>query len=279
MSCPDCFRGSVHDHAEPTGHLETLYGTETYVTGDVNAKSAILYLPDLFGLKLVNNKILADRYAAGTGCKVLFPDLLWRGGTDPSYMHPLETFMDPASSIFTKIWCFFQLAPALIPFVIFGAAPKAYPNVLKYARAMRADLAPGGKLGVAGFCWGGYGSTNLCAEKATEGGSEPLIDAQFNGHPSQLKTPDMVVDAIVAKVPYSCAVGQLDIGFSEKVAQEVEAAVRAKIGPAEENHYEFVIYKECTHGFCVRATPGTPNMDGYNAAIKQAIDWFNKYLK
>ncbi len=279
MSCPDCFKGSVHDHAEPTGHFETLYGWKTYVTGDANAKSAILYLPDAFGLKLVNNKLLADRYAAGTGCKVLIPDLLWQGGADPSSMDAVEKFLTPGGSFFTKFWCFFQIAPAIIPFTIFGAAPKAYPEVLKYARAMRANLAPGGKLGVAGFCWGGYGSTNLCTEKATEGGSEPLIDAQFNGHPSQLKTPDMVVDAIAAKVPYSCAVAQLDMRFTEKVSHEVEAAVRAKVGPAEENHYEFVIHKDCIHGFCVRATPGTPNMDGYHAATKQAIDWFNKYLK
>ena len=279
MSCPECFHGSVHDHAEPTGHFDTLYGWKTYISGDVNAKSAILYLPDAFGLKLVNNKLLADRYAAGTGCKVLIPDLLWRGGADPSYMDAVEKFMTPGASFFAKLWYFFQIAPTIIPFMIFGAAPKTYPEILKYARAMRADLAPGGKLGVAGFCWGGYGSTNLGAAKAVEGGSEPLTDAQFTGHPSQLKTPDMIVDAIAAKVPYSCAVAQLDMRFNEKVSQEVEAVVRAKVGPPEENHNEFVIHKGCIHGFCVRATPGTSSMDGYHAATKQATNWFNKYLK
>lgn len=203
MSCPECFKGSLHDHTEPTGHFETLHGWKTYVAGDADAKSAILYLPDAFGLKLVNNRLLADRYAAGTGCKVLIPDLLWRGGADPSYMHAVETFLTPGTGFFTKLWYFMQIAPAIVPFMIFGSAPRVYPDVLKYARAMRKDLAPGGKLGVAGFCWGGYGSTNLCTEMAVEGESEPLIDAQFNGHPSQLKTPDMVVDAIAAKVPVS----------------------------------------------------------------------------
>lgn len=203
MSCPDCFKGAVHDHAEPTGQIETLHGVKTYITGDATAKSAILYLPDAFGLKLVNNKLLADRYAAGTGCKVLIPDLLWRGGADPSSLDAMEKLLLPGTGFFTKLWAFFQVAPVIIPFIIFGGGPKAFPEVLKYARAMRADLAPGGKLGVAGFCWGGYGSTNLCTEMAVEGGSEPLIDAQFNGHPGQLKAPDMVLDAIAAKVPYS----------------------------------------------------------------------------
>ena len=304
MSCPDCFKGAIHDHAEPTGHFETIHGCETYVTGDADAKSAILFLPDAFGLKLVNNKLLADRYAAGTGCKVLIPDLLWRGGADPSSMDAVETLLTPSNSFLSRLWAFFVVAPTLIPFMIFGAAPKAYPDVLKYARAVRAALPPGGKLGVAGFCWGGYGSTNLCKEKVTEEESKddrPLIDAQFNGHPSRLKTPDMVVDAIAAKVPYSCAVAELDMSFSKDVAHEVEAAVRAKVGPPEENNYEFVVYKgthpplsllhnlitfvtlianqDCIHGFCVRANPGTPNMDGYHGSAKQAIEWFNKYLR
>lgn len=215
MSCPDCFKGSVHDHAEPTGQFATLHGWKTYIAGDANAKSAILYLPDAFGLKLINNKLLADRYAAGTGCKVLIPDLLWRGGADPSYMDAVETLLTPGGNFFARLWAFFQIAPSLIPFMIFGGAPKTYPEILKYARAVRADLAPGGKLGVAGFCWGGYGSTNLCTETAGEGGGERLIDAQFNGHPSQLKIPDMVVDAIAAKVPYVSILSELISAFFE----------------------------------------------------------------
>lgn len=74
MSCPDCFKVPVHNHAEAIGQFETLYGWKTYVTGDANAKSAILYLPDAFGLKLVNNKLLAGRYAAvAPGAKYSFP--------------------------------------------------------------------------------------------------------------------------------------------------------------------------------------------------------------
>lgn len=76
MSCPDCFKGSVHDHAEPTGHFEILYGWKTYITGDANAKSAILYLPDAFGLRLVNNKILAGNLSF---ILIYYPILTWFG--------------------------------------------------------------------------------------------------------------------------------------------------------------------------------------------------------
>ncbi len=79
MSCPDCFRGAAHNHAEPKGTIETIHGIRTYVAGGsdpARSKSAIIYLPDGFSLKLVNNKLLADEYAAGTGCKVYIPDVV-----------------------------------------------------------------------------------------------------------------------------------------------------------------------------------------------------------
>jgi len=287
MSCPDCFKGAVHDHAEPKGTIETVYGRKTYIAGEpgtTTSKSAILYLPDAFSLKLVNNKLLADRYAAGTGCRVLIPDAVLHGGIDPSALPKMEVLMDPLeswsiSAILSKVWAFVSVLPSVVPFMIWGHPRNVYPDLLRYAREMRKDLPPGGKLGIAGFCWGGYGSTTLCTETAVEGGTERLIDAQFNGHPSFLKAPDMVVDAIAKyKVPYSSAVAAADVMFNEKVALETEAAVRAKVGPPEENDYEFRIYKGCKHGFCVRATPDTANMDGYHAAAKQAVDWFNKYL-
>ena len=74
MSCPECFRGAVHTHAEPTGAIETIHGIKTYVAGGSDAsrsKSTIIYFPDAFSLKLVNNKLLADKYASATGCKVI----------------------------------------------------------------------------------------------------------------------------------------------------------------------------------------------------------------
>ena len=58
MSCPDCFKGSVHNHAEPKGSMETLYGVSTYVSPapeGSTSKSTILFICDAFGLNLINN--------------------------------------------------------------------------------------------------------------------------------------------------------------------------------------------------------------------------------
>ena len=69
--------GSVHSHAgEAKGKSETLYGKNCYVAlppSTSTSTSVIIYLTDVFGLNLINTKILADRLAAETGCKVLVP--------------------------------------------------------------------------------------------------------------------------------------------------------------------------------------------------------------
>ena len=286
MSCPQCFSGAVHDHAEPAGHFEELYGYRTYVTGDKEAtkKSVILYLPDFFSLKLVNNKLLADRYAQGTGCKVLFPDIVPGGGASDSYLPLFEILLaSPGLSlwgILNWIWAFLQTMP-LVPMVFTAGPEKAYPDVLKYARAIKNDLPEGGKLGVCGFCWGGYGSTNLCAEPAVEGGNEPLIGAEFTGHPSRLTLPDMIINAVSKyKVPYAAAIAETDFQMDKKLAEETEAVLREKVGPPEANNYEIKIYPGVTHGFAVRARPHVQtDSDAYHGAAKQAVDWFNKWLE
>ncbi len=246
MSCPQCFSGAVHDHAKPEGHFETLYGVKTYVSDKgATSKSVVLYLPDFFGLHLVNNKLLADRYAQGTGCKVLFPDIIPGGGASDSYLPLMETVMEnPGLSpmkILKYIWSFI-FCLGLVPLLFYAGPEKAFPEVLRYARAIKKDLPKGGKLGVCGFCWGGYGSTNLCAEPAVEGGNEPLITAQFTGHPSRLKLPDMILNAVSKfNVPYSAAIAEHDFQMDEKLALETEAALTEKIGPAPENNWEIKV--------------------------------------
>ncbi|KAI1612701.1 hypothetical protein EDD37DRAFT_317694 [Exophiala viscosa] len=298
MSCPDCFRGAEHSHTQPKGTIETIHGIRTYIAGGSDpsrSKSAIIYLPDAFSLKLVNNKLLADEYATQTGCTVYIPDVIRNGGMDPSLMPKMEMVMllNPTwtiGGVFTKIYTTLTLLPTIIPFVLLGKPENVYPQILDYARAVKKDLPAGGKLGVAGFCWGAWPSTKLCVETATPGGTERLIDAQFNGHPSYIvKTPDMVIDAIKKfKVPYSVAVAEEDMQFNKAEAEKVEARLRDDIGASggEGGYvYEFKVYKGCKHGFCVRAPLGKTkkehdgeNEDGYHGSLRQAVEWWNTHL-
>lgn len=78
MSCPACFTGAKHDHGTAKGTIKRLYGVPAYIAlppENSSPKSSILFLTDAFGLKLINSKLLADRYAAETNCKVIMPDV------------------------------------------------------------------------------------------------------------------------------------------------------------------------------------------------------------
>ena len=220
--------------------------------------------------------------------------------------HRMGILMTPNASwtvtgVLSKISTALTLIPSIIPFLLFAHPSKIYPKILSFARAVKADLPPSGKLGVAGFCWGAWPGTKLCVETTSSSSStatatatpdsntstsERLIDAQFNGHPSYMvKTPEMVVDAIRKfKVPYSCAVAENDVQFNKAEAEKVEAKLREVVGTSGGESgcaYEFKIYEGCVHGFCVRAPIGKydeTNESGYEGAKRQAVEWFDKYL-
>jgi dienelactone hydrolase len=290
MSCPDCFKGAVHEHAgDPQGTLQTLHGYPCYVasaSAPSQSKSTIIFFCDAFGLNLINNKLLCDKYAAETGFRVIAPDIIPGGPAPVRMMADMESTMGKKVAwwdIWGQLKRAFSLLRAMsvfIPFLFFAYPTKAFPSCLKFARAVRAELPPGAKLGVAGFCWGGYPSTNLCKEPAVEGGKERLVDAQFCGHPSFLKTPGMVLDAInTFHTAYSMAIGDKDFVYAEKKVLETQAALRERVGQPEENDYEIRIYKGCNHGFTVRAMPGNKvEMAAMDEAREQAVNWFKKYL-
>lgn len=61
------------------GKFEMLHGLRTYVSEPKESKSdkqtVVIFIPDIFGVDLVNTKLLADEWA-GNGWKVLLPDVL-----------------------------------------------------------------------------------------------------------------------------------------------------------------------------------------------------------
>ncbi|OCL01902.1 hypothetical protein AOQ84DRAFT_200663 [Glonium stellatum] len=295
MSCPDCFRGTIHNH-DPgvegvNGHEETVHGKRTYIatpTLPADSQSTVLFITDAFGIDFVNNKILADKYAAGTGLRVLLPDLIPGGAMSTFAMELMDQVMEPVSwwniwGQLKRIGAVFRAIGYVAPFMIRSGPAKSYPSVLQWTRKLKADMPAGAKLGVAGFCWGGYQSTNLSKEPAIEGGSVRLVDAQFCAHPSALALPDMIVDAVKTfKVPYSLAQADLDFGLPTKKVHETEAKLRQEVGDGQGEGgyvYEIKILKGCHHGFAVRAKPGdTVESKGADDAKDQAIEWFKKHL-
>ena len=298
MSCPDCFRGSVHsDAGEAKGTTETVHGKKCYVASPPStstATSVIIYLTDSFGLNLINTKLLADRFAAETGCKVLVPDVIPGGGGPVSLMYSTEAMTAPVAWFdvlgqLKRVAAALAVAALTVPLSLriltWGAPHRAFPVILEFARAVRSELPAGAKLGVVGFCWGGYGSVNLCREPSVEGGREALVHVQFCGHPYALTVPDMVVDAVrTYQVPFSMAVGDRDRYLKRNKVDETEAALRRAVGIGDGDgeggyHYEIRVYGGCTHGFVVRANPADAvESAAAEEARVQAVAWLRKYL-
>lgn len=76
MSCPQCFAGHINP-GEPKGRIETVFGLQTYIADpEKQALGIIVIIPDAFGMQFVNNKILADHYAAMGQYLVYLPDFM-----------------------------------------------------------------------------------------------------------------------------------------------------------------------------------------------------------
>lgn len=77
MSCPDCFKGAVHS-GTTVGKEVKLHGRDVYLSEPPNgapAKGVILYIPDAFGWRFGNNRLLADNYASH-GYRVVMPEFM-----------------------------------------------------------------------------------------------------------------------------------------------------------------------------------------------------------
>ena len=78
MACADCFKGHVHD-GTIKGREIKLHGLDVYVSeppADRAVKGIIVMIPDAFGWDFINNRLVADNYAAKGSFKVYLPDFM-----------------------------------------------------------------------------------------------------------------------------------------------------------------------------------------------------------
>jgi dienelactone hydrolase len=284
MSCPDCFRGAVHD-GTPVGTEKSIAGVRTYIAGKSESQdaSAVIFITDAFGFNLVNNKLLADIYALKTGLKVLVPDIIPGGGVPVDTLALMESATTPVKwwNIFGHIRKVITVLRMMSRFIPFARRTKnIFPSILSYARGVRAELPTGTKLGAAGFCWGALQTTKLAQEPAIEGGKEKLLDAHFMAHPAGLKVPEDIISAITTyEVPCSIAIGDRDMVLSKEKVENLEASLRMELTDTKQYPYELKMYTGCGHGFAVRADPKkTVEDEAAEQAVDQAVSWFKQYL-
>ncbi|RSL55651.1 hypothetical protein CEP51_014511 [Fusarium floridanum] len=266
-----------------------LHGIRTYIAGvpdQLTSPSTVILVTDVFGLNIVNNKLLADFLAAETGCQVLVPDVVPGGGVPASYLLPMESFAVVAEwwnilGHLARILSILRLLPYILPAV--RGAQRAFPGILEFARAVRLGLPEGAKLGVAGYCWGGRQAAKLAVETASDVSAQPLVDANYIAHPSSIKVPEDILESVRAfNVPLSMTVADQDFAMPKDKAIHLQARMQQEFGTGKEKDgipYEIVMYQGCRHGFACRGNRSDPIVDECaNRASMQAVNWFKRFL-
>ncbi|KAI0064876.1 alpha/beta-hydrolase [Artomyces pyxidatus] len=247
--CEHCIRGVRHE-GTAEGTLETINGIPTYVvkpSGDYPKDKAILYLTDIFGLELPNNKLLADDFARN-GFQVYAPDF-FEG--DPA---PADLLYDDGKEFDFPAW--FPKHDA--------------ERAGKRLRAVIEGLKERGitKFGATGYCYGG----RLMFDVAFDN----LIQVGATSHPSLLQPEDLEKYAKLSKAPLLINTCEDDFQFPKEKQEKADAVFGdGKFAPGYSRPY----FPGCEHGFAIRGDLSNPLVKaGKEGAFKNTVEWFIKYL-
>ncbi|PPQ72441.1 hypothetical protein CVT26_003770 [Gymnopilus dilepis] len=241
--CEHCVKGVIHE-GEPKGKFEKIGGVESYVatpSGDYPKDKVILFLPDVFGLPLTNNLLLADSFAEN-GFKTVIPDY-FNGDALPT------DALAPGSKFDIQAW----LAK--------HGAEQTRPPLDKVIAALKEQGVK--TFGAVGYCFGARYSVDLSFEN--------IIQANVITHPSLLKIPeDLEKYAATSKVPLLINSCEIDSQFPPEAAKKADE-IFAKFEPG----YKRVHFEGCTHGFAVRGDLSDPKVKaGKEGAFKETVEWF-----
>ncbi|KAI1108735.1 dienelactone hydrolase [Nemania sp. NC0429] len=211
-----------------------------YVTGKRSDK-AVLYLTDVYGIQLLQNRLLADSFGRA-GYFVVAPDLF--NGT-PSTLDLNE------------------MSPTQLSSFLAAATPEETDALIATAVDYLRKVKKITKIAATGYCFGGrYAFRWLSAEKGLKVG--------FAAHPSNLQ--DAEISAIKGAAGIAAADG--DSMMPPARRSLIEALLLNTTQP-----YSLSLYGSVSHGFGVRANVTDPRQKfGKEQAFFQAVRWFDSWL-
>ncbi|KEY73707.1 hypothetical protein S7711_06281 [Stachybotrys chartarum IBT 7711] len=211
-----------------------------YVTGK-RSDTAVLYLTDVFGIQLPENKLLADSFGRA-GYLTVAPDM-FNGTPAPADIN--------ASPDFNVTEFLYEHRPEIVDPVIASAI-----------RYMRTQLRVK-RIGVTGYCFGG----RLTFRTLTEGSG---VEAGFAAHPSFAEDDEIVN----ISGPLALAAAENDDLLPAERRHEYEELLRSSGQP-----YYVSLYSGTSHGFGVRANVSDPvQRFGKEQAFFQAVRWFDTWV-
>lgn len=240
-----CVSGSIHE-GEPTGKFIELSGHRVYVAtpeeGKGSKDKALLFLTDVFGVDLVNNKLLADSYAKN-GIQVFAPDYL---NGDPVPVEEME-----AGTYDIMKW-----------FPTHGAAQTrpALDKTIAYAKEQGFT-----SLAAVGYCFGARYTFDLAYEGKIKVGAV--------NHPSLIQPEDLEK---LSKLDFPMLFNTCGED-PQMPKQKIELADKLMQGKEtyKRNHWE-----NSRHGFAVRSDFSKPeNVKAHNEAFAACYEWIASRLQ
>ncbi|KAJ3775514.1 dienelactone hydrolase endo-1-3,1,4-beta-D-glucanase [Lentinula raphanica] len=282
-SCDNCKKGAVLP-GEPTG---TMVNGAYFAAGPEGNKSrAIILLTDIFGLPLVNCKIMADNISKRLECDCWVPDLF--DGKPPITVDKLKV----PERVGEKVHWFSLIFNALpsLPAMLRNRPTVAYPKAEKFVKDLKAEKKYE-KLGAVGYCFGGTLAVSMA--------STDLLNSVVICHPGSI-TPEAVeamkvrhtlchthtvsqkyihASRFLTQVPSAWACAEEDMGFKPAMRRKAEEILASRKDKENFVEYEFKDYKGTVHGFAARPNLAYPEVKaGYEGAFEQTIEWFKKTI-
>ncbi|KAK5048721.1 hypothetical protein LTR84_005813 [Exophiala bonariae] len=163
-------------------------------------------------------------------------------------------------------------AYGLVPFQLTNPPQKCYEALKPWLDDFRLDEGKDLKVGLAGFCYGGYAATKLAQGELASNG-KTFIDAAFTAHPSFLQVPS---DIEKIKLPYSLCVGDADFALPKKEVDKIVVA----FDNLKHVRSEVVVIPGAKHGFALRYDQNDKAEQARaDKAEDQVVEWFAKYLQ
>ncbi|GAA5870601.1 hypothetical protein JCM1840_004813 [Sporobolomyces johnsonii] len=239
-----CISGHIHT-GEPTGSMQEIGGVPTYVSlpsGDYDKTKALLFLTDVFGLPLPNNRLLADTFAAN-GIAVYAPELFNGEAIDMEAMHGGK--VDIGAWLSTH------------------GADVTRPVAEKVIAALKAQGVT--RFAATGYCYG----ARLVADFVLN----DTIQVAIVAHPSLLKVPEDLEALNKKSTPMLWHNALKDYHFGP----EQQATAKKILG--DNSAHVFMDWEGQEHGFAIRGDSDQPEVKAAaEGAFKASVEFIKKHL-